>query len=438
MPSPPFKSNNGPRAVPPDHAISPWQRAFCLLDDMNINEANTIRTLCSQLNDVFRKDEISCLSHLHTLHVGRLVGNCVQADFTAVTANIDLLMRLREDLVVPNDVRQKNRVLVTVCVKNETRLLLQSLVWHLLLGVDHYYICNNSPVDGLLYRVFAPFQLKGLVTIVDYEGGGVQHRCYNDGLAFSRANRFAWQGGLDADEFLVLRKNFTSIHQVLDIFQSSTVGKFKVGAVAFNWIMQPGYAQLKVNFPHDSVVTPSEKLGFFLGAPVQFVKSFVRTSMTRSWNNVHMTTEFMDENSTTVNTRGVPIHNVYMMEDLSPAVSLGALLHFHYRSAQELAAKRERGRGTVDCETLKSLDDPKCAGVHGARKSDSIVSDILEDYYSHTSCKPNLDCEGVLNVKRAAWQKTTINEEVLSAEVSKELLPRYMHLAHHTKLILTT
>ncbi len=145
-----------------------------------------------------------------------------------------------------------------------------------------------------------------------------------------------------------------------------------------------------------------------------------------------MTTEFMDENSTTVNTRGVPIHNVYTLEDLSPAVSLGAFLRFHYRSAQEVAAKRERGRGTVDCETLKFLDYLKCAGVHGARKSDYIVSDILEDYYSHTNCKPNLDCEGVLNVKRAAWQNTTIKEEV-----SKELLARYMHLAHHTKLILT-
>ena len=55
---------------------------------------------------------------------------------------------------------------MSVCVKDETRMLLFSMIWHLLLGADHYYICDNSASRNLsIERALKPFIGTGLVTI---------------------------------------------------------------------------------------------------------------------------------------------------------------------------------------------------------------------------------------------------------------------------------
>ncbi len=416
--------------------VSAWQASLCALAGLNIRDARSLQVLCSQLlNGKFATDEVSCVEHL-LLYSGLHV-RCVSADHTDVLADIPTLMKLRErrrNSTAPQ-VLIRNRVLATVCAKNETRLLLISLTWHLLLGFDHFYICNNSPRSHRLSFTLRPFERSGLVTIVNYSGVGVQHTCFDDGLTFARENGFTWQGGLDVDEFLVLGKNYSTVQQVLELFHSVKAGNFEAGAVSFNWIMQPGFDRLTVDYPKDSFITPAEKLGYFIGSPHQFVKSFAKVSLTRSWQHVHMPTKFWRENVSAVNTAGIPIPGVQLMADFKPVIHLGAVFHFRHRTAQELVAKRERGRATIDCESKGSSTDSRCGKVFKARNSTKKVSDILTDYFSHTHCV-SLNCTGVHEIRRAKWQSEKISESVIDSASHAELIDQYKELGFETKQVL--
>ncbi len=321
---------------------------------------------------------------------------CISSDFTDARVDIPQLLRYR------NGKKQKmgkpllsyfrrafripTGVLISVCVKNEARLLLMSIVWHLLQGADHYFICDNSASTSVVSHALQPLVEAGLVTVKKYPGVAVQKSCYDDALAFGKENGFKWQGGLDADEFLVLPSNFTSIELALEqLSRVSLKHGRKVGAVAFNWILQPGINQSAVHYPEDVYTTPAEKQNFFIDERNidRHVKSFALINVTLSWSHVHMPLKYESINYVAVNSGGTNLLSVGSMFASEPVVKNGALIHFRYRTIQELAAKRERGRATLDCDSHESKNNSHCETVHKARESRKIVTDLATEHGRH-------------------------------------------------------
>jgi len=323
--------------------------------------------------------------------------HCVSSDFTNVRIDSQALISFKTSSGIKMYPRRKpapdytmfHGTLLTICMKNESRLTIISVVWHLLLGMDHVFICDHSTPGGVdLRNILRPLVDIGLVTIEGYSGfGAIQQKCYDDALEFARAHGYMWQGGLDADEFLVFSNRFRNVEEFFNA-PSSPIFRAKernIGALGINWIIQPTYLQNIVHYPEDLHTTPAKKVNFVLGQPNRHVKSFAMVNRTKKWEHVHFPQVFTSAEFSTVNTAGNSLSSVDNMFATPPAVTDAAVLHFNFRTVQEHMAKRERGRATLDCASKTSRNDSNCAMVHRIVDSHHGIRLVAEEYYSRHS-----------------------------------------------------
>lgn len=91
---------------------------------------------------------------------------------------------------------------VSLCLifKDEAPYLREWLEYHILIGVDHFYLYNNNSTDNFS-EILEPYIHSGKVTLINWERNycqvGAYEYCYN-----MRKNETHWLGYLDTDEFL--------------------------------------------------------------------------------------------------------------------------------------------------------------------------------------------------------------------------------------------
>ena len=118
---------------------------------------------------------------------------------------------------------------VVAIMKNEAPYVKEWIDYHLLAGVDHFYIYDNESPDNFK-EVVQPYIDSGIVTYTFYPGKCRQLECYID--AVKRYRFFCrYMAFVDSDEF-VFPKGNRSIVEVLDeIFALNPTS----GGVLFNW-----------------------------------------------------------------------------------------------------------------------------------------------------------------------------------------------------------
>ena len=91
---------------------------------------------------------------------------------------------------------------LTACAifRNEAPYLEEWLVFHLGVGVEHFYLYENRSIDDFR-NVLAPFIERGQVTLIDWPKAQGQKAAYLDCLGFAAAQT-RWITFLDLDEFL--------------------------------------------------------------------------------------------------------------------------------------------------------------------------------------------------------------------------------------------
>ena len=104
-----------------------------------------------------------------------------------------------------------------MCVKDEGAYILEWLEYHLLQGVDHFYIYNNNGTDNTLELLKSYIQ-KGIVTWREFSGPNMQMEIYNDAIT-NYKNETRWMGFIDCDEFVVPMKH-TSLAKALKDYES--------------------------------------------------------------------------------------------------------------------------------------------------------------------------------------------------------------------------
>ena len=102
---------------------------------------------------------------------------------------------------------------VVAIFKDEGKYLKEWLDYHLLAGVDHFYLYNNDSSDDY-EEVLAPYVEKNLVTLANFSGKAMQLVVYNDAI---EKFRFACRlmAFIDLDEFILPKTN-RSIVEVVD------------------------------------------------------------------------------------------------------------------------------------------------------------------------------------------------------------------------------
>ena len=110
---------------------------------------------------------------------------------------------------------RKRATNITVCAifRNEARDLFEWVLYHWLLGMDHFVLYDNDSTDAP-ERVLTPFMTLGIVTLKKWPGRKKQHptpqsRSLMDCKRVAQSMNISWLTAFDIDEFLVLK----SIHQ---------------------------------------------------------------------------------------------------------------------------------------------------------------------------------------------------------------------------------
>ncbi len=123
-------------------------------------------------------------------------------------------------------IRKKYRVSICAVFKDEAEILKEWVEYHLIVGVEHFYLYNNNSSDGFM-EILTPYINRGVITLIDWPMQQGQLAAYNDAI-----NRYShetkWMGFIDLDEFVVPKKADT-VYDFLKQFDS------KAGAVLIYW-----------------------------------------------------------------------------------------------------------------------------------------------------------------------------------------------------------
>lgn len=98
--------------------------------------------------------------------------------------------------------RPKQFLSVCVIIKNEARYLAEWIVYHQLIGVDHFYVYDNNSEDDPA-GVVALF--PDVVTLIPWPGVDRQQRAAYRHFFDTYSARCGWVAVIDADEFLVYK-----------------------------------------------------------------------------------------------------------------------------------------------------------------------------------------------------------------------------------------
>ncbi|MBR6711558.1 MAG: glycosyltransferase family 92 protein [Selenomonadaceae bacterium] len=120
-------------------------------------------------------------------------------------------------------------VAIVAILKNEGHYLKEWLDYHLLAGVDHFYLYDNESTDDYS-EIIAPYVRAGLVTSKYFPGESMQFAAYDEAV---RDYRFAcrYMAFVDLDEF-IYPKTAQTVAEVVDDILS---GEETASGVAINW-----------------------------------------------------------------------------------------------------------------------------------------------------------------------------------------------------------
>jgi hypothetical protein len=129
----------------------------------------------------------------------------------------------------------KQKLAICAIFQDEAPYLKEWIEFHLLVGVEHFYLYNNDSQDSFR-KVLTPYVNQGIVTLIEWpskEKGGNwlpdQRAAYNHCIARC-VNKTQWLALIDVDEFMVPVDKETVTAYLAEFKQQPAVG-----AVKMNW-----------------------------------------------------------------------------------------------------------------------------------------------------------------------------------------------------------
>ncbi len=132
----------------------------------------------------------------------------------------------------------KYKIAICAIFKDEATYFKEWIEFHIIAGVDHFYLYNNFSSDDYM-SVLKPYIEKGLVTLVDWPVKQGQMSAYKDCIKKFR-NETEWIGFIDLDEF-VIPNHDSSLYDFLKKFN-------KRPSVLFYWRYMGSSGRIKRDF----------------------------------------------------------------------------------------------------------------------------------------------------------------------------------------------
>lgn len=97
--------------------------------------------------------------------------------------------------------QKKYYLSIAAIMKNEKPYLKEWIEYHLMQGVEHFYLCDNDSTDGTK-EYLSPYIKKGIITYIPKPGINQQLRCYEQ-ITKDHKDETYWLAIIDLDEYLV-------------------------------------------------------------------------------------------------------------------------------------------------------------------------------------------------------------------------------------------
>ena len=317
-------------------------------------------------------------------------------------------------------------------LKNEGHYLKEWLDYHLLAGVDHFYLYDNDSSDNYS-EIIAPYVAAGLVTTKYFPGKSMQFAAYDDAVLNYRFH-CRYMAFIDLDEFIFPKNTFEPIAATLDAILDNFPA---ASGVAINWQLFGSNGQEKADYtrgvlerftrraPVDWVVPiPNRDIP---GGNAQ-IKTIANPRKIYFFTSAHFPIYF--EGNYSVNERGGVVSN-YCNEPVTAEKI--ALNHCNTKSREEFLAKVNKGRAdknenyfTVDWFDMYDRNEVFDDGIlkyraaradnfvleHGERRFQRVTNALIKTFAEEKfSLEVALTCRAASNL----LQKKLLEEASLGA-----------------------
>lgn len=174
--------------------------------------------------------------------------------------------------ILSNDRKKKfnQELSIGAIMKNEGPYLKEWLDFHILVGVEKFYLYDNDSTDNT-YEILRPYIKSGIVEYTKIPGRAQQRPAYIDILK-KHSEKTRWLAFIDLDEFLVpvKHKTITEFLKTLPRFSQLIIGWVNYGSSGHEkkpegLVIENYKKHAKVNWGIKSIINP--RLIVYLGNP---------------------------------------------------------------------------------------------------------------------------------------------------------------------------
>ena len=269
-----------------------------------------------------------------------------------------------------------NQLSICAIVKDEAPYLPEWIEFHLLQGVEHFYIYNHMSTDSTVAALM-PYLRAKLITLHDWDvqlesGMSPQLTAYEHCIQTNR-NNTKWCAFLDADEFL--HSEFFKLPEILSLLKED------VSCVLAHWML---YGSNGHTVKEDGLVI--ERFTKRSLHPNPHVKSIVRMNDALRFNGnphrINVRFRTVRDTDKTVDTMDAVLN----ADDVTQIPhSAFKIAHYHVKSASEYRARCNKGRVDVpvnrDFETSFKLHDVNEISDISFRKYVPIIKHLITSRY---------------------------------------------------------
>ena len=131
---------------------------------------------------------------------------------------------------------------IVAILKNEGRYLKEWLDYHLLAGVEHFYLYDNDSTDNQA-EVVKPYVAAGLVDYISAPGKAMQMQAYNDAVADYRFQS-RYIAFIDGDEFIYPKTN----RPIVEVVDEILLRDPNAAGLAIHWQLYGSNRQVTADY----------------------------------------------------------------------------------------------------------------------------------------------------------------------------------------------
>jgi hypothetical protein len=240
---------------------------------------------------------------------------------------------------------------LSVCciIKNE-RYLEEFIIYHHIVGVEHFYIYDNEsdrPISDRLKN----FYFERLCTVINFPGKNQQFPAYQHCIK-NYGNETKWLAIIDGDEFILPKQKFWTIRDLLVKHETAQ-------AIGINWVNFGSnfHDNIQKGFQVDNYRRCENKFN-------PHIKSIVQPQYVITINHPHFAT--IKDTTKYIDCKGNIINGPFNSFDTTDLIQIN---HYHFRSLEDYKQKKKRG----------NADGPAHVKVN-EKTHHSICNDIVDDY----------------------------------------------------------